>query len=253
MPLPEGRDASFKDIPFLVTDRNMAFIKENHVFDLYKELANWPRGSLVIVSGSGSYRRLEQDLYKLRPDLQVISVDPTLGLEDSTHTVQVETPTVFIYKPKSQQSQTPSNPDFNTIQRQRRNSPNLLDALAISATFPDLPLSDSSVDVFVDIFGPFPMPLSFTQKNVLGAGEKMLKNITTLLRILKPGGTAYLTGIHITARDYFTKIPNIKVQVISHNDAFIEEEYTEAELRAEYLKEEVPVPEYANIKVTKLA
>ncbi len=142
--------------------------------------------SRILDMGSGENQELAVGLAKIRPDIQVVSVDPSLILSAEQHLLTRKNARVVLHDDKE------ASPE-KLKRRLEQSSGNIVIALA-----PDLPFIDGTFDYLLDLFGAFRY-----------LDEKFLKNyVERIHRILKTGGEAYIFPIDLykeTADDWLDR------------------------------------------------
>jgi len=122
-----------------------------------------PQGGRILNIGSGLYQTFEKELKKNRPDLEIVSIDPSLIEKDFL----AENSEVEKVKPdSSQRLQALSNKE-NTV-------------IAIGQR---LPFPDNVFDMSVDIHGP----AQYSKDE-----ETYKKYLKEAVRVLKPGGKLHI-------------------------------------------------------------
>ena len=177
--MPEKPRLKIEDVPdFYVTET--LFKKILSLSGLIKEaVLALPENAVVVEVGSGKNQEFEQGLRKLRPDIKVVSIDPTLSFNPERKDVfaKEKPDAVFYHQLKKGETLPLSIPEYRRIQTQRIKDKQ---EGAVAALAPYLPLKADSVDLIVDRFGPF-----------LYLDENYLKDyIRTIASVLKPGAEA---------------------------------------------------------------
>lgn len=146
---------------FYVTDRSFELISQ--LLDLSAEkIDSLPQNGRVLEVGSGIHRKFAEGISKLRPDLKIVSVDPTLGITKNDFSSIVErddegniksvhyTNQIIMGKNDDRYSQGILE-DTHAVRKERlkKSSGEVVASLA-----PKLPFKDKSFDLIVDTFGP---------------------------------------------------------------------------------------------------
>jgi hypothetical protein len=63
---------------FCITDRSLSRVEE--ILAVSKEIHHLPTHARLLNVGSGVHRKFERDIHKIRPDLMINSIDPSLGI-----------------------------------------------------------------------------------------------------------------------------------------------------------------------------
>lgn len=148
---------------FKVTDRSLS--EYEIIFDFRAEQLKY--GSRILDIGSGTNQNLARNLKQKRPDIKVISLDPTLFLS------KYDIGTVKGGKPST---------DKERQQRKKQKFGEVVAAIFPNA--PHLPFRDKSFDYIFDNHGPF---MYFEDD------FRVLRDyIVEIMRVLKPQGTVYI-------------------------------------------------------------
>ena len=148
-----------------VTDRGLNEYEKLAGFD-HK---NFPPGTIILNIGSGAEQAFEQNLRKKRPDLKIISIDPSV-----------------IEKRYDYQGATYSNSVvFKSEEDQRilANKERTLVALGQK-----LPLKDECVNIAIDIHAV---------AHYAKSEEQYKKYLREVMRVLKPGGEFYIFNTYM--------------------------------------------------------
>lgn len=148
-----------------------------------------PENGKVLEVGSGATRRFAEGLSLVRPDLKIISLDPTLGIKnddfvnvvrrDSSGKIESVYYTNEIIKKVRDPYMSGKMEDSKKIHKERVQG----EDLAVAALAPNLPFKKESFDLIVDTFGP---GLYLHEKSPKQFEDYLL----TIFDVLKPGGEA---------------------------------------------------------------
>ncbi len=176
-----------KETSFYVTNRS--FEQLSPYLDLSDAfIQNLPEKARVLEVGSGVFRNFAAGLSAKRPDLQVISLDPTLAISkkdflsvverDQKGDIQSIYYTNKIIDNNKDYYFAGKDEDPQKVREERLKGS---DGLAVAAFAPNLPFKDGAFDLIVDTFGP---GLYLHEE-----GEKEFKKyLTNVFNILKVGG-----------------------------------------------------------------
>jgi len=179
---------------FRVTRRS--FEKVIQALDTTPEafLKELPQKAVVVEIGSGLGQSFSREIQKQRPDVKVVSLDPTLALDSNfftTHKIssngtlqQVSYKYFNGQRPKL--ADTPEQQE--KIRRQRLESASKTGKV-IAGIAPELPFANNSVDMLVDSWGP---GMYLDQEGTEYPLKTYLSNIA---RVLKKEGIAYIYPI----------------------------------------------------------
>jgi SAM-dependent methyltransferase len=177
-----------KESSFYVTDRS--FEQISGYLDLTsEEIMKIPQEGRVLEIGSGVYRNFASGLSAVRPDLKVVSLDPTLGIKkddflsvvkrDSQGKIESVYYTNKIISKDKDYFLTGKAENTEKVREERVKS----EDLAVAALAPNLPFKNDSFDLIVDTFGP--------GLYLHDLGEKEFKQyLKSVFDILKPEGVA---------------------------------------------------------------
>lgn len=145
--------------PFRMTDRGLSRCEELAHFN-HKDI---PQGGKVLNIGSGLYQTLEKELKESRPDLKIVSIDPSLIEKD------------FLAENSKGEI---VNVDGDQRLKALSNKENTVIAIGQRLPFPD-----NVFDMSVDIHGP----AQYSKDEEIY--KKYLKEV---VRVLKPGGKLHI-------------------------------------------------------------
>ncbi len=163
---------TFKDIGyFRLTPRSA----ENY----YEIFAFSPKdlkpNAIVLDAGSGTEQEFAKSLATSRPDIRVISLDPSLALPSDDEALKEMGISYDIIPLKS-----PNKPDEKTTQQDREQRVKNKFGEVVAAIAPHLPFKDQTFDYIFDNHGPF---MYFSPDK-----NELERYVAELLRITKPGG-----------------------------------------------------------------
>jgi len=149
------------DSKYLVSNLTLdETINELGGFDFTKFI---PRNTLILNCGSGIYRTFEQDLLVQKPDISIISVDPSLGVmtinrngffTTQGYQVYVNIPHGIVYEPLDSSNSSKIFRDNQAIQFDRERK-SILSQIpgAIAADGIKLPFKKHVFDTIIDVRG----------------------------------------------------------------------------------------------------
>lgn len=169
-----------------------------------KERDKIPHGAVILNIGSGSFRTFESELHVERPDLQMVSIDPSLGKvsidyegapdTQGTNLINLTDRGFLIYAPDENLVGKEGKPRFKQNEVYSGNMAVELDKTrkkiatrtegAVAASAVTLPLKDESVDIAFDFWGPI---------RYLRSGEDIQNYLLELKRIMKPNAKIYVS------------------------------------------------------------
>jgi SAM-dependent methyltransferase len=177
-----------KESSFYVTDRGFEQLS-NYLNLTSEEIDRIPEDGKVLEIGSGVYRNFASELSSIRPDLKVISLDPTLGIKkddflsvvkrDSQGKIESIYYTNKIINKDEDYFLNGKAENTQKVREERIKH----EGLAVAALAPNLPFKNESFDLIVDTFGPG------LYLHDLGEIE-FNKYLKSVFELLKPGGEA---------------------------------------------------------------
>jgi len=181
---------------FRVTNRE--FEQSLEAVDLNKRhIMNLPIDAKIAEIGSGLDQEFANGVKSIRPDVKVISLDPTLGLENKDfYTTTEESPDHGIrsvqYKYNDPEINKSSYAD--SLEKQQETKRKRLESAhetggVVAGLAPEIPFADESLDLLVDSWGPGLYLDRYEEGSEL---EIYLNNIS---RSLKNGGEAHIYPI----------------------------------------------------------
>lgn len=177
---------------FYVTNRSFEDVcKMAHLTQ--EEIYSLPEGAYVLEIGSGVFQNFAKKLKEIRPDLNPISIDPTVGISSKDSKLfdskvirsdngDIDT-AIYINKNVESNFIVPkaaNKEDLNKLHNLRLSEASKTGGV-ISALAPDLPLKSNSFDLIIDVYGP----ILYIQLN---QEKKLLPYFKEIYRILKKGG-----------------------------------------------------------------
>lgn len=170
---PEENNYSLKDIGyFRVTPRS--FETYARIFSI--DCRTFKDNAEILDIGSGTNQEFARKLSLKRPDVHVVSVDPTLALPTEEQKLK-ETGLVYELQSKGEDI-------HHSTEKERENRIKNKFGDVLAALAPDLPFEKSTFDYIFDNHAAF---MYFSEGK--GLHEKYLQEV---LRILKPEGKAYI-------------------------------------------------------------
>lgn len=184
-----------------VSDRNLSSYAEWFNFTK-KERDAIPHNAVILNIGSGSFRTFESELHVERPDLKIISIDPSLGAftinrEGKPNTneinfVNLPEEEFIVYAPNENLIDAEGNPRFSEDQIFTGEKAIKMDKIrkklatrtpgAVAGSAIRLPLADKSVDIAFDLWGPIRYLRNIDEK------VDYLKEVK---RVMKPAAKLY--------------------------------------------------------------
>lgn len=188
---------------FAITDRTLQEYADE--FNLpKKERDRIPKGAVILNIGSGSFRTFESELHIERPDLKLVSIDPSLGkvsidFEGNPDTqginlINLTDRGFLIYAPDENLLDKDNQPRFKPgevysgkmaveLDRTRKKLATRTEG-AIAGTAATLPLKDESIDLAFDFWGPIRYLRDYEDKQ---------NYLSELKRIMKPKAKTYVS------------------------------------------------------------
>ncbi len=148
---------------FRVTDRSLVDYKT--IFNL--RIEDFKPNSRVLDAGSGIHQTFAREIQQQRPDIRVVSLDPTLFLKK--------------YDIETKQA--------TDAEREKRRKEKYGEVVA--AIFPKTPFKDKSFNYIFDNHGPF----MYFEDQFTG----LKSYISELLRLLKPDGSVFIYPLDLLA------------------------------------------------------
>jgi len=158
-----------------------------------QDITHLPKNATILEIGSGVFQNFARQMSEIRPDVQVVSIDPSLaiGIHGKNNfelkTVRDEERNVetAIYQNKGILSSfiPPKKSKVEELQslQELRIKEALKTGNVLAALAPDLPIKDSSLDLIIDVYGPG----FYIQVNQESEIERYFREIH---RVLKPAG-----------------------------------------------------------------
>ena len=155
-----------------------------------QDILDLPQNATVVDVGSGLHQEFARGMKELRPDIRVISVDPTLAFDPLDPNIGVkESGSWVTYYVNNVATPIIDRVTFRAIQSERLKMAQQLGMDNIKTDpAPSLPGEDASVDLLVDSKGPA----------LYLKGDEFKQYIFSIAQKLKNGGTARLIPL-----DYF--------------------------------------------------
>jgi len=163
---------------FRVTERSLNSYKETFSFDP----ESIPGNGMVLDIGSGVNQRFAKELETTRPDVKVVSLDPSLGIPAGDKEFQ-RLGVTYQFTDTGGTSITPN-------EEQRRSRLENKYGLAVAGLAPELPFKDGSFDMVFDNHAAF-MYFSEDEKN------SHIRYVKEMLRVLKSNGVAEIYPLDI--------------------------------------------------------
>jgi SAM-dependent methyltransferase len=145
-----------------------------------QDILELPKAAVVVEVGSGVFQEFAYEVNKLRPDIRMISIDPTMAFSRDRKDVRLGTKgTAYNYEQAGDQKGEEIR-RYQTLHGERidKHLPGTISALAS-----DLPFADGSIDLLVDCWGP---------AIYLRKYNDFSDYIYEISRVLKNGGIARL-------------------------------------------------------------
>ncbi len=190
---------------FRVTDREFSRALEASKLD-ENDILGLPRNGVIVEIGSGLSQNFANETKKLRPDLKVISLDPTLGIHSSdfftTHERNKEgkleqVSYTYFGKDSYYEGKTPEYADppeiSKTIGQERITQANETGNV-VSGLAPEIPFASNSIDMLIDLWGPGLYLERYSD------GSQLQLYLENVIRVLKQGGEAIIYPI-----DYYNE------------------------------------------------
>ena len=118
------------------------------------DIEQLPRNATVVDVGSGEFQEFSQGIKKQRPDVFVVSIDPSMALEGKDKNVIISesgSGKTYYRNPSQNKGLHKEHPLYTRIQLSRvRNAKHG----TVATIVPPIPLKPQSVDLLVDSYGP---------------------------------------------------------------------------------------------------
>lgn len=142
---PEGKFSQQEY--FVVSSREYKTIFENcHLTE--QDIMDLPQGAVIVEVGSGEFQEFAREAKKQRPDIKVVSIDPTLSLEPKREDISINDESdskIYFLKEKPENLKDVKR--YQKIQERRRQTADKKGTVAAFAPF--LPLKSESVGRFL--------------------------------------------------------------------------------------------------------
>lgn len=178
-----------KEVSFFVTNRDYETIASR--LNLTPEyIENIPKNSKVLEIGSGLNQSFARGLSKLRPDLKIVSLDPSLAInpkEFKTRVIRNEDGDLeSVYYTNSSKDYSGEYYSFGRLEdskkvQQERIENAMKTGLSLAGKAPELPFRENTFDLIVDSFGPI---LYLQGKKQ----DQLISYFRRIYNILKVGG-----------------------------------------------------------------
>ncbi len=209
---------------FQVTDRSLADVEQ--ILDVdFRDRSTIPLSAVILNVGSGLHRLFEKQLTEARSDLNILSIDPSLGLASIDHSAHPLSgfkiteldPEIAIYDADDKPTIHRGDWILRGEKAAKYDSERRLKATmvpgAIAALASDLPIKDECIDVIIDTLGPIQYI-----KNI----DTLKKYLLEIKRVLKKSGKAYVSSLSDDAKKMLPEIGLRSTQTdTSNDDSFI--------------------------------
>lgn len=189
---------------YYVTRRSFELMCER-MSGLRERILELPPNSIALEVGSDHYQSFSVGVKKIRPDIRTLSIDPTIGFgrnrtdikteRKSSDNVEFDDSIAYMFYGSSLSKEEIQT--YKEIQDQRIETK---EEGTVAALAPDLPIAEKSIDLLVDHMGPI----------VHIATDYLLDYVKSIVKVLKPGGEAWLAS-----GDQFQR----KINMMSGEDA----------------------------------
>lgn len=195
---PENSGPTLKDIGyFRITSRDL----KRYEKELGFKAEQLKQDSLILDIGSGFNQELPQQLRVKRPDINVISVDPSLALPTS-QAILDKLGIRYVIQPSSDEAIRVTKEADRKL-RLSNTQPDTLAAIA-----PHLPFKDNSFDYVFDNHGAFMYSDST---------NRLLKYLNEIVRVLKSRGTAVIFPLDLKTEENLSAAAKYQISIARIN------------------------------------